>query len=154
LKFYEFNPESWNGTPAIFLAAGDPYHSAEIAEQAKLHLIAQNEGILVEKMESPTHQLSDAVERYETYGLWGETRLVELKLDLNKFSDADKALWTKVAAAEPTGNFLIVTCSSIASSKWLKDLSQHLYFVDCQLGKTNAKELNQWLIALPLNEGS
>ena len=153
MKFYDFKPETWNGSPQLFLASGDAYHSTEIVDQAKRYLIEKNSEMILEKMETPTHQLCDAVERYETFGLWGEIRLIDIKLEQNKFKDDDKELLLKTATAEPTGNFLIIRCPHINASNWLKELKQHIFFVDCNLGKTQKSELRQWLIQTAANRG-
>jgi len=153
LKFYDFKPDTWQGAPPIFLAAGDTYHSNEIVDQARKALHQNHEDMVVEKMESPTHQLSDAVERYETFGLWGEVRLIDIRLDQSKFSDSDKELFLKVSKSEPTGNFMLVRCASLTTSNWLKELKENIFFVDCHLGKTSKNELNQWLISTAATRG-
>jgi DNA polymerase-3 subunit delta len=153
LKFYDFKPDSWNASNPLFIAAGDTYHSTEITEQVKKFLLEKQDDLIHEKMESPTHQLSDAVERYETFGLWGESRLVDLKLDQAKFKDEEKDLLLKTAQGEETGNFLIIRCPGIQSSNWLKELKQHVFYVDCQIGKTQKNELRQWLVATAANRG-
>lgn len=150
MKVHEFNKSPWDGTPPILIASGLPYHSAQVIQKAKDAYLTKNPDVVQEKLEAPDKKLSDAIDLYQTLGLWGESRLVEIHLDealTDSKNKQDKDQLLQVAQQEDSGNVLLIRVPSLPKSKWLTELSELTCFVDCGDEKVKRGDTQQWLIA-------
>jgi DNA polymerase-3 subunit delta len=149
LKVHEFLQQSWQGQPPILVAAGLPYHSSQVVKKAKASFLATQPDAVQEKLEAPDKKISDALDLYQTLGLWGQCRLVELHLDkplTEKENSADREQLLQVAQQEPQGNVLLIRVPTLQKSKWLAELMEHVAFIDCGDEKAKKGDTQQWVL--------
>jgi DNA polymerase III delta subunit len=149
LKLHEFIKRGWDGTPPFLFTFGDTYQCAEVLRRAKESLFKLEGQWIEEKLESP-RGLAEALDLYQTLGMWRETRYIEIQIE-DEFSEkhfsTERARLLARAKSEPTGNVLLVRCATVKASAWLTELEQVCCVVDCHLGKTSKKDLQLWLLS-------
>lgn len=148
LKVHEFMAQGWTGEPPILIAAGSPYHSSQVVQKAKEQFLALYPDAVQEKLEAPDRKLPEAIDLYQTLGLWGERRLVEIHLDkvlTEKDDKNDRDQLLKAAQAAPEGNALLIRCPALPSSNWKKELAKLSCWVECGGEKIKKGETQQWL---------
>lgn len=151
IKYSDFSAEAWNGSLSVLIAVGDPYQSVEVIKKAKAFLKTKNESIIFEKFSTPDYQLSDALEQFKVFGLFGEQRCVEFSSDKelssatnkNQYNEQDALL--EMVDCLDVGNFLLIQLEKAHTSKWLDKVKKSFYYVDCSIAKENRKELRNWL---------
>ena len=128
---------------------GDGYQCAEVFRRAKESSHREGEQWLDAKLEPPKG-LGEALDLYQTLGMWGELRFIEIQIE-DEFSEtkysAERARLLACAKGEPTGNLLLIRCNTVKSSQWLTELEQYCCVVDCNLGKTSRKNIQLWLLS-------
>jgi DNA polymerase III subunit delta len=152
IKSSAFKEDSWNGTPSVLIAAGDGYQSTEVVKKAKAFLKKNNSNIIYEKFSTPDYQLSDALEQFKVFGLFGEQRCVEFNTDKELSSDKGNGFNEQGALLEmegelENGNFLIIQLQKFHKSKWLEKIKKSFFYVDCALEKETRTSLKNWLLA-------
>ena len=149
MKLHEFVKQGWNGTPPLLLTFGDGYQCAEVIRKAKENCHRQGEQWLDAKLEAPKG-LGDALDLYQTLGMWGELRCIEIQIE-DEFSEnkypSERARLLACAKSEATGNILLIRCNAVKASQWLTELEQVCCVVDCNMGKTSRKNLQLWLLS-------
>ena len=151
IKYRDFSAEAWNGNLSILIAVGDPYQSVEVIKKAKAFLKSKNESIVFEKFSTPDYQLSDALEQYKVFGLFGEQRCVEFSTDKELSSSTNKNHYNEQNAllemvdSLNVGNYLLIQIEKAHASKWLDKIKKSFYYIDCSLAKESRKEIRNWL---------
>lgn len=157
MKFSEFQGNEWKGDPPILICHGDRYQSGEGLRKAREALLQDHPDAQVERFEVPETNLSEALDRYQTIGMWGETRVVEVHVEANpqgfwvpkqdRGADEREHLM-RLARGEPSGNFLLLRCGMVHNSKWWKELLGLVFEVDATISKKGERaEAKAWLMA-------
>jgi DNA polymerase III delta subunit len=154
LKYSDFSEDSWSGSPSVLIAYGDGFESTEVIRKAKGALKKNSQDIVFEKFALPDHQLSDALEQYKVFGLFGEQRCVEFGTDKaisskeNKDTQySEQSALSEITKIEESSNFLLIQIKSEDgnNTKFLKKL-ENVLLVDCSIARETKTSLKNWLI--------